>query len=239
MVRLSSRAVFPDAVELPTLRVALGERFADKLWALPEAQALVQKAKETVFINGIKCNTLDPLYYGIYNLQDCMYLASATDNFNKIQDNPNNSVILKQYYQGKVQSYTALTKDTYSAWHINEAVDEQYGAIRLSPAARDYIAFEKSVVTNDADKPIYFALANYPCYRLWPEMCEYLIQELAGTPTVYQTWIDYNKDFRSAEKLANLLESQCSDFEWERAKEVFLEALNFEVKFFNEFMNDF
>ena len=88
--------------------------------------------------------------------------------------------------------------------------------------------------------PRYYLLANYPCYRLWPEMAKYLKEKLGNklNDSVYKGWINENGDFSSATKLSAMIESYREEFTKDpqtkaKAQKVFLDAMRHEVAFFN------
>lgn len=107
----------------------------------------------------------------------------------------------------------------------------------MSAAVRDYISFEAAVVADYESTPWFYALANFPCFMLWPT----LANELADVPDLskaYARWVNDNKDetYSSAAKLAELLElfrPSFEDADGAHAKKVFLTALQYEVDFFN------
>ena len=121
----------------------------------------------------------------------------------------------------------------YTSWHINE---HNYEPISLSTAARDYISFEGALTANYWDKPWYYALGNYPCFRLWPELANYLNDQHQDRLGVYKGWVENNLGFSSAKKLAALLEHHGDKFTKEDAQRVFLAAMKYEIEFFNSVM---
>jgi thiaminase len=144
----------------------------------------------------------------------------------------NGTFPLKEYYAKKVLSYTHYRDTMLQALHVI-----QPDSIRLSAAVRDYISFEAAVVADYKCTPWFYALANVPCFMLWPT----LANELAHVPDLskaYARWVNENKDesYSSAAKLAELLElfrPSFEDADGAHAKKVFLTALQYEVDFFN------
>ncbi|KAG2485010.1 hypothetical protein HYH03_016213 [Edaphochlamys debaryana] len=232
----SPRAHWPDGAAEPVQPKAGTKLFAEELWDSAEAQEQLKLAKESAFIKGIAENTLDPRLYGVYQLQDAAYLSSAQECFQAITTNPGNSKDLQDYYALKAISYQGYSRDMKHLWHINSLE-----TVRLSPAAYDYIRFEGSMVTSLKDKPWYFLLANYPCYRLWPEMSAYLKTTLNATlgdyqKSIYKGWIDDNSSFKSAASLAAMIEpyrGYLAEPNKPDAKQLFLKALEYEVAFFD------
>ncbi|KAG5190118.1 hypothetical protein JKP88DRAFT_352841 [Tribonema minus] len=87
-------------------------------------------------------------------------------------------------------------------------------AIKLGRAVTDYISFKTSVLAHFKDKPYYYALANYACFRLWPDMSSYLQKELGDSweKSVSQGWIRENApsappELGPPEHLADLIEA--------------------------------
>lgn len=81
---LSPRASYPDEHHSKLGKSAtfnLEKTYAWELWNLEESQKLVEKARNSEFIKGIRSGDLDAQKYGIYMLQDAVYLAKALVSF--------------------------------------------------------------------------------------------------------------------------------------------------------------
>ena len=138
-----------------------------------------------------------------------------------------------------MSSYYKYREEMCNSWRIYQPI---HGAIKLGREATDYITFETSVVHNFKNKPYYYALANYACFRLWPEMCRYLKTQMGDQwkASVYWRWIEDNDcaddGTASYNKLADLIEhckSRDSEFDEVSAQNIVRRALEFEVSFFN------
>jgi thiaminase len=85
------------------------------------------------------------------------------------------------------------------------------------------------------DQPWYYLLANYPCYRLWPEMANHITRQLGDKvkDSAYRSWVYENYQYGSADKLGAKVETYRSAYAMPSAKDVFLKCLMYEVDFFN------
>jgi hypothetical protein len=78
----SPRASWPAALAVEsTIDVAKASSTSvlllDAMWGLEEFQELRERALQTDFIQGIENDRLPPEHYGVYMLQDSVYLARA------------------------------------------------------------------------------------------------------------------------------------------------------------------
>jgi thiaminase len=140
-----------------------------------------------------------------------------------------------------VDSYTYRRDEAQYQWCVQQPVQS---AIRLNSAARHYVSFEAAMMNDYVEVPYYYALANYPCFKLWPEMCKYLKENMIDwNKSVYKKWIEDNSDDdkagkeAAATKLARVIDwciqSDGPKFKAKIAEQVLIDALNYEVDFFN------
>jgi thiaminase len=112
----------------------------------------------------------------------------------------------------------------------------------LGKAANSYIEYQGKFARME-EHPYMLAVANYACYRLWPEVANTI--SMGGAKPPYDQWVDANKDptFHSATKLAQTVESALpSDAHdpdsstYTALKEVLYEGLKHEVEFFGDYI---
>jgi thiaminase len=163
------------------------------------------------------------------------------EDFKLMAEKTNNPVHLREYYTAKVLSYTKYRDEAFNTWRI---ADHTGAGIVLGEAASSYIKFQRKVATMD-EHPYMFAVANYACYRLWPEVANTLSTRWPKPQPPYDQWVKSMQDptFHSATKLAQTVETalpsdahDSNSSTYTAVKEVLYEGLKHEVEFFNDYI---
>ncbi len=194
---------------------------AAMLW--DQSQDLAQAALESDYIQGIAKGTLKPDAYGQYSVQDVAYCHHGLEDWRTAAARATHPAF-KAFAQARVESWVKYTKETYSAWHI-----EDPSAVTLCDAAQAYADFESEVArTYD---PIYAAVVMTPCDRLWSWLAQQLAPE--ATPTnLYTFWIKENTGDSGARHLERIIDANADLLDESTALEVFRRAMLGEVNFF-------
>ena len=78
----------------------------------------------------MKDGSLNPVSFGIYNLQDAIYCYNSTEAL-EVTAQKSNDPGIKKFAEKKVQSYDEYTKHLFKEWYIGEPK-----GISLGKAAR-------------------------------------------------------------------------------------------------------
>lgn len=191
------------------------------LW--DESQDLARAALESDYIQGIGNGTLKPNAYGQYSVQDVAYCHYGLDDWRTAAARATHPAF-KAFAEARVKSWVKYTKETYTAWHIQDP-----SAVKLCAAAQDYADFESEVARNY--DPIYAAVVMTPCDRLWSWLAQQLAPDSAPT-NLYTFWIKENTDDSGARHLERIIDANADLLDESMALEVFRRAMLGEVNFF-------
>eukprot|EP00794_Sanderia_malayensis_P012373 gene12373-13645_t len=192
-------------------------------WLWSQTKEYHQLALDTPFIQGMKNGTLDPVLFGIYNLQDTVYCYNATKCLSLLAKK--STGVMKKFAAQKEKSYKEYTDILFKEWHVLEPT-----SVKMGPAAEGYSKHELLVA--EYMDPIYSFIAMIPCSRLWP----WLGKKLKVPPMqfgVYKEWIDENLTGTGYKLLEKFVQDHSANVDEKKAFDVYQKSMKYEFEFFN------
>ncbi|WP_086349367.1 thiaminase II [Candidatus Enterococcus clewellii] len=151
------------------------------------AEELWEKSKKHAFIQEIQDGTLSPAVFRYYLLQDRYYL----EQFAKIHQKAAELATLEEEKQlflagvtGLEEAEIAVREGFFKELGISE---EEIAAVPIAPTAYHYTTHMYSELLSGSTART--AAALLPCYWLYQEIGEYLIESGSSHP-LYQRWIE-------------------------------------------------
>ncbi|XP_069136619.1 uncharacterized protein [Argopecten irradians] len=191
----------------------------DYLWRNTEWYR--DKVLEASFVKGIKDGSLDPIAFGGFVIQDCIYLYEQYKCI-EVAKEATKDADLKKILTKLMEKYKGYYEAAFKLWHIDNP-----STIKLGPACQKYVEYMRKASTMDT---IYFLVSMTPCMSLWA----WLGQEIKRTNHgVYTQWV--NSNFVGGEVLEDLKQKidTYRYFDYGTAIHLFRDALENEFDFFN------
>lgn len=183
-------------------------------------------ARETLslpYLQGIKNGTLNPDYYGGYNVADAYYCFKGADTYQTAVSHTDDQSPLQDFLKKKLEGYQNNNKRYPDTWHVSSAA-----AVTPPQITKEYADFEDRVARNL--HPIYTLIVMIPCEYLWAWLASQMAPPTPGN--VYAGWITDNKDPSGAYAMGNFLDmymiSNPGIVNDELAKELYSYALYYE-----------
>ncbi|XP_021375613.1 uncharacterized protein LOC110464620 [Mizuhopecten yessoensis] len=192
----------------------------DYLWAETESER--KQALSTPFVQGVKDGTLDPVTFGGFVVQDCIYLYRQYKAIIQAEKSAKPGV-LKTFLIKLIVKYEGYYKGAFKLWHIDDP-----SGIKLGKAGQTYVDF----VDKEADEPetIYFLVSIAPCLKLW----SWLGTQIGTKHGAYDQWVTNNFVGGSTLKsIVQFIDEQKDKLDRVKALAIFKEGMGHEYKFFN------
>ncbi|XP_033751116.1 uncharacterized protein LOC117335234 [Pecten maximus] len=195
----------------------MGTNF-DELWKSTEAKR--NDVLKTTFVDGVGAGTLDPVKFGGFVIQDCVYLYEQYKCIKAAAQRATDKD-LKKFLSDVAGKYDGYYRDAFKAWHI-----EQASGIELGTACQAYVKYMQDAQKLDT---IYFLVSMTPCLSLWAWLGEQLQKKNKG---VYAGWVKNN--FAGGSTLKRL-EKEINEAKLDIgiAKNLFKDGMDHEYKFFS------
>ncbi|XP_069136618.1 aminopyrimidine aminohydrolase-like [Argopecten irradians] len=136
----------------------MGTNF-DNLWMFSYEKRL--QALETTFVQGVKDGSLDPVVFGGFVIQDCVFLYEEYRCIKSAMDKATDGQ-MKACLKKLTQRYEGYYVDAFEKWHINP---NNTSSVQLDEACQEYISYIQNAADNMAT--IDFLLSIAPCLSLW------------------------------------------------------------------------
>eukprot|EP00794_Sanderia_malayensis_P012374 gene12374-13647_t len=208
-------------------------------WLWNQTKEYHQLALDTPFIQGMKTGTLNPILFGIYNLQDAVYCYNSITCLNLVAKKSTGD--MKTFAENKEKTYKEYTDILFKKWHVlDPPTSVEMGGWEgpyvllinnvKCKFGRGYSKHELSVA--ESMDPIYSFIAMIPCSRLWPWLGQQLkdFRDLFG---VYKEWIDDNLAGNGYRLLEKFVEDHSATVDKQKALDVYKKSMKCEYEFFN------
>ncbi|KAH7295993.1 hypothetical protein KP509_26G002700 [Ceratopteris richardii] len=188
-----------------------------------QSSDLLEEARNTLFIRGVRDGELDPNFYGIYMLQDGLWCLEVSKIWKEVSRSNREGIDdqIRQFARESASKYRKGAENIYQGWNISQ--------IRAGSEAQDYVHFIRAAFKEYAPSVL---IATYACVKLWLTLTnelENVVKE--GNP--YKVWVDTMKSSgRTAEKQAQLIDTH-KGFDRHAALSMFRMAMQKEIMFFN------
>eukprot|EP00794_Sanderia_malayensis_P012378 gene12378-13651_t len=193
-------------------------------WLWNQTKEYHQLALDTPFIQGMKIGTLDPVLFGIYNLQDAVYCYNSIKCLNLVAKKSTGD--MKKFAAQKEKSYKEYTDILFQEWHVLDPPT----SVKMGPVAEGYSKHKLSVA--ESMDPIYSFIAMIPCSRLWPWLGQQL-KDFRDQFGVYKEWIDENLTGTGYIVLEKFVEDHSAAVDKQKALDVYKKSMKCEHEFFN------
>lgn len=205
--------------------------FSNRLWEA--IQSIYKELINHPFVNKLAEGTLAPSSFAHYLSQDILYISEDAKALEKLSE----KAILdtdKHFFKALANDGIAVEQELHKHFlkhfKLVEARDK-------SPIIQNYTTF----LLQHSEKSSYCiaAAALLPCYWIYYMLGEYIVSN-ALENNRYQKWIDtyQGNEFRYYTKtyiqIVERLAKTASDIEKEQMQIAYIEAVNFELSFFNE-----
>ncbi|KAH7296003.1 hypothetical protein KP509_26G003500 [Ceratopteris richardii] len=197
------------------------ETLADFLWN--QSSDLLDLARQTVFIKGVRDGILDPDFYGTYMLQDGWYCREVGGIWREVSTSNREGV------DSEIKNFAAESGVKYERY--GNAIYDRWNAIEIK-AGKDIMKYVDSIKTSVTEYAPNILISTYACVKLWPVLTgelDNVVKE--GNP--YKVWVDANQSSGKTEKAQAHLINSHKGFHRENALDMFRIAMQNEIDFFN------
>lgn len=195
-----------------------------KLWN--SCADIAKRVLGTDYFQGIKNSNLDPNAYGILMVLDAYYCMKAEGSYMAAVAKAEDET-LKNFLQGKLESYQRYNVTYHDLWHIREP-----NSVSPSNGIKEYAEYEAYVA--GSLESWYLFVVMLPCEYLWNWVANQLDPEVP-TDGLYRFWIDGNGGTPTgAYQMADMLEDYRNRVDEDKAMEIFKTAMNHELRIFTE-----
>lgn len=167
------------------------------LWdAVVTPHEIPEKTLKLNYLQGIKNGTLNPDWYGGYNVADAMYCYHGAKSYEIALQKCEKGTPLYDFLAKKHEGYVTYNKYFSQEWYLLPFSD-----IALPDVMAVYIENERYVAEHC--DPVYLLIAMIPCEYLWAWLALQM-----GTPSpanVYKSWVTGNADPSGAYRMGNFL----------------------------------
>lgn len=198
-----------------------------KLVKDPAAIEIMNQVLETDYFKGILSGRLDPNDYGGLAVEDGYYCFKGADDYAASAAGCEDDT-LRDFLTQKGVSYNEYNETYHTDWHIRDA----YGVLPDDPI-KNYADYEAYV--SGSLPSIYTLVVMLPCEYLWWWLADQLIQKGITSENLYYFWVEWNYNATGptgAMQMGEYLEAYRNNIEDDKALDIYLEALNYELSIF-------
>lgn len=207
------------------------------LWtnsAWDAASSIIQEIKLHPFVQGLKDGTLAKIDFIHYLEQDLIYLNNygiEMEMLSKLMPTPPMQALFQRIAAEGVASEKELHDFLSKQWNIQAAKQASIHTSGYMNFSRHYLE------TGDACLAI---AALLPCFWVYNEIGHFIANMKNPLNNPYQAWIDtYESDemdqvVQQVIDIANQLAADCSPQKQEEMRTIFIEAVQWEKRFFNQ-----
>lgn len=185
---------------------------------------IANQALATLYIQGIKNGTLDPIKYGAFTVSDAYYCYEGAQGYLNAESQTQDP-ILKAFLLKKYESYNTYNQTFTSIWRLRDAS----GIVPLPPTLA-YSDFEQDVASHQ--DPIYTLITMIPCEYLWYWLANQISPPVQGN--LYASWITGNDYPDGAYTMGNFIEQyvKTNPIDENLAMNLYSQAMNYELQNF-------
>ncbi|XP_033751089.1 aminopyrimidine aminohydrolase-like [Pecten maximus] len=200
-------------------------KLSARLWE--STKGIRDMAINTDFVQGIKNGKLDPEKFGVFCVEDSIYLYKQQHNIKVATEKAKPYPDQYTYLHKRIDSYKTLYEAEFKKWHVGKPE-----GISLGKDLKEYMDYEEDVALNR--QSIYFLVALIPCLKLWP----WLGQQIKdGNHGIYNDWAKANLDpdyvgFKTVDALIDEADEK-GGIQEDEAMKIYTKCMEGEYKFFN------
>ncbi|KAH7434541.1 hypothetical protein KP509_06G022300 [Ceratopteris richardii] len=193
---------------------------SDYIWK--RSEDLLQKARQTIFISGIRNGKLDPNFYAVYTLQDALYCRIVSHLWAQVAaDRFDVDADIRSFAEKVSSKYKGADVSMCKAWQVNDIAVGEY-VLR-------YTGFIEKKIKEYAPNAL---IATYACVKLWHTLTSELLKTVPKD-NPYRVWVDaMHSSGTTAREQAALIDKHFG-FNREAALSMFRNAMQHEIDFFN------